>query len=140
MFQTLFSVSILFTYLATCKRCTLSALQRRAGNIEQLFENFTVSFVENCIFSITFESFTVARVQIVVFCFMVQCSTVGSDHISRKLCTSFFRLKTSVSTILRADGGNFANHPLECNCLNREGYSLHTPAMQHESLFFFCEI
>jgi hypothetical protein len=137
MFQTLFSVSILFTYLATCKPC---ALQWRAGNIKQLFEKFTVPFVENCIFIITFEGFTVSRAYIVVVCLMLQCSIVGSDHISGKLCTSFFRLKSSISTFLPADGGNIANHPLESNCLNREGYSLNTLAVQQKILFFLCEI
>jgi len=76
----------------------------------------------------------------VVVCFMLQCSIVGSDHISGKLCTSLFRLKSSISTFLPADGGNIANHPLESNCLNREGYCLNTLAMQHEILFFFGEI
>jgi hypothetical protein len=71
---------------------------------------------------------------------MLQCSVVSSDHTSGKLCTSFFRLKSSISTSLPADGGNIANHPLERNCLNREGYSLNTLAMQHEILFFFDEI
>jgi len=76
----------------------------------------------------------------VVVGFMLKCSTVGNDHISGKLCTSFLRLKISTSTFLPADGGNIASHPLECNCLNREGYSLNTLAMLHEILFSFYEI
>jgi len=75
----------------------------------------------------------------VVVCFMPQCSIVSSDHISGKTLYFLLQVKNSISTFLSADGGNIANHPLECNCLNREGYILNTLAMQHEILFFFVE-